>query len=96
VGAARAVGLADGQRLVALFVFVGVGILGPQLYLAARGEGQPFVRVRTGVLLSLLFLAGAYALTPPGERTLLVAAAVLLAATLVVSEGMRVGRLAGR
>ena len=95
VAAGQATGLAEGRRLLGLFVFVGIGILGPQLYLAATGDGSPFARVRTGLLLSLLFLAGAYALTPIGERTPLLAVAGVLALALVVSEGLRVGRSPG-
>ena len=91
VGVGWALGLTEGRRLLWLFVFVGVGILGPQLYLAATGEGPPYARVRTGLLLGLLFVGGAYALTPPGERTLLLGAAGVLALALVVSEGLRVG-----
>jgi hypothetical protein len=95
VGAGRALGLADGRRVLGLVVFVGVGILGPQLYLAARGRGAPFARVRTGLLTSLLFVGGAYALTPPGERGLLIAAAAVLALSLAVSEGLRVTGASG-
>lgn len=95
VGVARATGLAEGRRLLGLVVFVGVGILGPQLYLAAMGTGHPYARVRTGLLLSLLFVGGAFALTPPGDRTVLVAVAAVLVLSLAVSEGLRLGRLAG-
>lgn len=90
VGIGRAFGLAEGRRLLGLFVFVGIGILGPQLYLAVTGRGPPFARVRTGLLLSLLFLGGAYALTPPGEDTLLLVTAGVLVLALAVSEGLRV------
>ena len=90
VGAGQALGLAEGRRLLGLFVFVGIGILGPQLYLAATGRGAPFARVRTGLLLSLLFLGGAYALTPPDESTSLLVVAAVLGGALVVSEGLRV------
>lgn len=58
VGAGRTLGIAEGRRVLGLFVFVGVGILGPQLYLAATDRRSPFVRVRTGLLSSLLFVAG--------------------------------------
>lgn len=95
VAAGEATGLTEGNRLLALSVFVGVGILGPQLYLAATGEGSPFARVRTGLLLSLLFVGGVYALTPTGERTPLLAVAAALALALAVSEGLRVGRAPG-
>jgi hypothetical protein len=96
VGVGEVTGLTTGRRLFGLVVFVGVGILGPQLYLAATGEGSPFARVRTGLLLGLLFLGGAYALTPSGERTLLLAAAAVLALALAVSEGLRLGAIPGR
>lgn len=91
----QALGLAEGRRLLGLFVFVGIGILGPQLYLGATGEGSPYPRVRTGLLLSLLFVGGAYALTPPGESALLLAAGGVLALALAVSEGLRTGALTG-
>lgn len=91
VAAGRAAGIAEGRRLLGLFVFVGVGILGPQLYLAATSEGPPYARVRTGLLLSLLFVGGVYALTPPGEGGTILAAAALLGLALAVSEGLRVG-----
>jgi len=91
VGAGRALGIAEGRRILGLFVFVGVGILGPQLYLAVTDRRSPFARVRTGLLSSLLFVGGAYALTPPGERGLLVAAAATLVLALAISEGLRVG-----
>lgn len=90
-GAGRALGIAEGRRVLGLFVFVSVGILGPQLPLAATDRRSPFARVRTGLLLSLLFVGGAYALTPPGERGLLVAVAVTLALALAISEGLRIG-----
>ena len=95
VAVGEATGLAEGNRLLGLFVFVGIGILGPQLYLAAVGEGSPFARVRTGLLLSLLFVGGAYALTPLDEGTPLLGAAAVLALALAVSEGLRVGRSPG-
>ncbi|MEF8864084.1 MAG: hypothetical protein V5A40_20410, partial [Haloarculaceae archaeon] len=74
---------------------VGVGILGPQLYLAVTDRGAPFARVRTGLLTGLLFVVGAYALTPPDERGLLAAAAATLVLSLAVSEGFRIGRAPG-
>lgn len=95
VGAGQALGLADGRRVLGLLLFVGVGILGPQLYLAARGRGTPSARVRTGLLTSLLFVGGVYALTPPGERGLLLTAAAVLALSLAVSEGLRVTGVSG-
>lgn len=95
VGAGQALGLAGGRRPLWLFVFVVVGILGPQLYLAVTGRGAPFARVRTGLLTGLLFVGGAYALTPPGERGLLVAAAAVLVLSLAISEGLRIGRAPG-
>lgn len=90
VGAGEAVGLADGRRLLGLVVFVGVGILGPQLYLAATSDGSAYARVRTGLLFSLLFVGGAHALTPPAESGLLLGFAALLVLALAVSEGIRI------
>ncbi len=82
--AAMFTGFADGSAAFALLVVAGIGILGPQLYLAATDdEISTHSRVRTGVVLTILYSWSLFGMAKPPERPIVgVATAALLVGLL--------------
>jgi hypothetical protein len=85
VGAAADLGT---SALYGLLLFVGVGVVAPQLYLAATDdEFEPRTRIRTAALLGLLFVWGSYGTaTDPTDRQVVGAVGAVLLVGLVGYE----------
>jgi hypothetical protein len=79
--AAAIAGVGDGNGVLVVLVFGGIGILAPQLYLARTDSGVPArTRIRIAALLTLLFTFGIYGSTPDAREQ----GVGILAAALVV------------
>ena len=82
-------GFSDGSAVLVLLLVAGVGVLGPQLYLAATDEDvAPRTRIRVGVLVTLVFAWGLYATANPSERPIVAAIGAVLFVALVGYEFM--------
>lgn len=80
-------GLSEGSAVLVLLVVAGVGVLGPQLYLAATDEDiAPRTRIRVGVLVTLVFAWGLYSTADPAERPIVAAIGAVLFLALVGYE----------
>lgn len=79
--AAAIAGVGDGNAVLVILIFGGVGILAPQIYLARTGTEVPArTRIRIATLLTLFFVSGIYGTAPDGQKS----AVGILAAALVV------------
>ena len=80
-------GAGDESAALAALAFAGVGVLAPQLYLAATDdEVNPRTRVRVGVLVTLLLLWGQWNTVEGRAQTIVGGASVALLVGLVAYE----------
>lgn len=85
--AVGAAGVGGDDPLLVLTVVAGLGVVAPQLYLAATGgDVSPRSRVRAAVVVSLLFAFGLYGTAPPDRRLPVAVAAGALLLGLVAYE----------
>ena len=72
---------------LAALVFAGLGVLAPQLYLAATDDAvNPRIRVRVGVGVTLFLLWGTWSAADPASRTAIGGASAVLALSLLGYE----------
>jgi hypothetical protein len=76
-----------GTTVVVLLLLIGIGVLGSQIYLAATGDDiAPRIRIRFGVLATLVIVVGYYNAATPSERLPLAIPVAVLVVSLLIYE----------
>ena len=80
-------GVGGESALLAALVFAGVGVLAPQLYLAATDDSvDPQTRIRVGVLVTVFLLWGTWSTADAAAKPVVAGASAALLVGLVAYE----------
>lgn len=78
-----------GSTVVVFLLFVGIGVLGSQIYLAATGDDiPPRTRIRFGVLVTLVIVVGYSNTATSSERLPVIILGVALVVFLLIYEAV--------